>query len=184
MHLFDDDDGDGGGDGDDDGDGDGDGEIQVVDSETKRDYWFVHPRDVHIRNWKEFAAQRGCIKPRLEVRYTHASRKYRMVLRGDDDVDVSWPPYADPMDSPGVFKLVLVATVHYADGSKKGVTNRVRKYQGPTLTFHKDLGIQCRVKDMFPFMCLDHEEQLYTLEIMTFMGKRYTFKPDDVLALD
>jgi hypothetical protein len=153
------------------------------ENSVRNDYWFVHPRDVHLHDWKDFAKHHGCIKPRLEVRYTHASRKYRMVLR-DDDVDVSWPPYTDPIDSPGIFKLTLVATIHYADGSKKNVTNRVRKYQGPTLTFHKDLGIQCRVRDMFPFACLDHDEQAYTLEVMTFTGKRFIFKPDDYISLD
>ena len=164
-----------------------DGEIQEVgdddDDIARRDYWFVHPRDVHFRDWKAFAAHHGCIRPRLEVRYTYASRKYRMVLRDDDEVDISWPPYADPVDSPGIFKLVLVATLHYADGTRKIVTNRVRKYQGPTLAFHKDLGIECRVKDMFPFACLTADEQAYVLELVTFSGKKYVFKPDDTVCL-
>ena len=94
----------------------------------------------------------GWGRVRLEVRYTMAGCKYRMVLR-PGDVCV-FPPPPRRATSMGFPLAVLTAMLEDHDGTTDvDVTTRVLKYAGPNRDFH---GTRVRVRDLFPFD--DHDD--------------------------
>lgn len=93
---------------------------------------------------------------RLEVRYTHFGRKYRMVLR--PGCEISWPP---TRPRGGIrFPLDSVELVRQEGEIQniQDVTSRVVKYYGPWRDYHMGAG-GCRpsARDMFPY----HDPDLF-----------------------
>lgn len=118
--------------------------------------WFI--ADKH---WKEDISDRHPDWPnwKLDLRYTYAGQKYRMVLRPTDEFQ--WPPLTieevailcEGVRAPhGILAASLIPKPGI--GAKEvNVTQRVQKYAGITRDFG---GSTVYVKDLFPMD--DHED--------------------------
>jgi hypothetical protein len=96
---------------------------------------------------------------KIEIRYTLNGRKYRIVLRGHQRVQIPVRKQFRSERTANVISSMLMTKVSHADevsGSGSGighdVTDRLSKYLGPNVDFH---GTPVHVHDIVPFD--DHE---------------------------
>ena len=111
-------------------------------------------------------------KYKIEIRYVVHGRKYRVVVRENENVHL---PIRKEL---GLMKPNIVsASLLIKDSEEEyDVTKRVRKYFGQNNDFNSGLGLKLFVQDMFPFD--DHEdnaERFDALYICMSNGNGYYF---------
>ncbi|ABT14164.1 hypothetical protein MT325_M610L [Paramecium bursaria chlorella virus MT325] len=112
---------------------------------------------------------------RIEIRYSVHGKKFRAVVRDDDNVNF---PIRKEL---GVFPRVRInkAYVLTVDGIKIDVTKRVLKYAGQNMDFNQHAGALIFTDDMFPF----HDTDEYKSLIIETSDGDYEYTMHDLLIL-
>ena len=117
--------------------------------------------------------QRICLdKYKIEVRYTVGARKYRIVIRENDDVKLPIRKELGLMRP----RIISASLVRKDTGEEYDVTKRICKYFGQNNDFNSGKGLRIFVHDMFPFD--DHEdnaERISVLRLCMTNGNAYEF---------
>lgn len=114
---------------------------------------------------------------RVEVRYAFISAlgkrsKYRMVLRHGDTC-----PALPPPRPCSTHPQILNATLDpHGEGSPVDVTNRLRKYAGPSKDFHAAAGLRVHCADILPVDDWDYvSERFRRLVVLDIYFKTHSF---------
>ena len=112
---------------------------------------------------------------RIEIRYSIHGKKFRAVIRNDDNVNF---PIRKEL---GMFPRVRInkAYVLTVDGIKIDVTKRVLKYAGQNMDFNQHAGALIFTDDMFPF----HDTDEYKSLIIETSDGDYEYTMHDLLIL-
>ncbi|AGE59191.1 hypothetical protein PBCVOR070422_691L [Paramecium bursaria Chlorella virus OR0704.2.2] len=112
---------------------------------------------------------------RIEIRYSIHGKKFRAVIRNDDNVNF---PIRKEL---GMFPRVRInkAYVLTVDGIKIDVTKRVLKYAGQNMDFNQHAGALIFTDDMFPF----HDTDEYKSLIIETSDGNYEYTMHDLLIL-
>ena len=140
-------------------------------------------KDFDPDTWLDIVrAETGWDNPsKLEVRYTCGKGAFRMVVRSDELC--IFPPYVSEYPALGNpdarYSRVKRATLENHElGTIKDVTERVKKYEGPHGTFHTDLGLSVRVRDMFEWWG-GMEGTIVRIEDSCGVTRDYSFDAND-----
>jgi hypothetical protein len=112
---------------------------------------------------------------RIEIRYTIHGKKFRAVIRNNDDINF---PIRKEL---GVFPRVRInkAWVLTKDGIKIDVTKRVLKYAGQNMDFNQHAGALLFTEDLFPF----HDTDSYKSLIIEASDGEYEYTMQDLLII-
>jgi len=144
----------------------------LVFNETCNDHemaFFEYASNMSIEEIKKMISLENY---KIEVRYTVGTRKYRVVIRENDDIQL---PIRKEL---GIIKprIISASLVRKDTGEEYDVTKRVCKYFGQNNDFNSGIGLKIFVHDMFPFD--DHEDnsdRFSVLRICLTNGTVYEF---------
>lgn len=142
--------------------------------------------DFDPATWEEDAEHlTGWRVDKIDLRYTYTSAfghvsKYRMVLRPGDAC--IFPPPADGGKRglggghPGIIHAHLVPCSSAVNAKPVNVTERLKKYAGPSKDFHNALGLRVHVADILPLDDWDFvAERFSTLTVVDMHFRKHTF---------
>jgi DNA-directed RNA polymerase beta' subunit len=110
---------------------------------------------------------------RIELRYKVNNKKYRAIIRTNDNVTFPFRKEMGINLKPTLVNALLILKdtdnhTHIAHGSGSGsghdVTDRIVKYFGPNRDFNVNKGVVVYVQDMFPFD--DHEDNSQRFSVL------------------
>ena len=142
----------------------------IFNEEEETDFdFFEYAPDMTI---EEIQKKIRLKKYKIEIRYIVHGRKYRIVVRENENIHFPIRKELGLM-KPNIESASLLIK---DNGGECDVTERIRKYFGQNKDFNSGLGLKIFVQDMFPFD--DHEdnaERFGALYIRMSDGTEYYF---------